>query len=52
MQKFQRYLINLTPKNDRIFIETKLKSLILHKKAASRNQIESRKIGKKLPKSD
>ena len=32
MKKFQLFSQNLTPKNDWIFIETKLKSLMLNKK--------------------
>ena len=33
MKKFWLFFKNLTPKNDRIFIETKLKSLMFYKKA-------------------
>ena len=37
MKNFQLFFKNLTPKNDWILIETKLKSLMLHKKTISSN---------------
>ena len=37
MKKFLLFFRNLTPKNDWIFIETKIKSLMLHKKNISIN---------------
>ena len=33
MKQFLLFFKNLTPKKDQIFIETKLKSLMFHKKA-------------------
>ena len=57
MKKFKLFFKKLTPKNDWIFIETKLKSLMLRKKTVSSdyNQNTNKKmtkIWKKLPKSD
>ena len=37
MKKFLLFFKNLTPKNDRIFNETQIKSRMLHKKKISSN---------------
>ena len=56
MKKFKQFSKNLSITNDWIFIETKLKSLKLHKKIISRslnqNTDKKQKNWKKLPKSD
>ena len=48
MKKFQLFFKNLTSKNDWIFIETKLKSLMCHKKTISSNYNQN--TNKKLTK--